>query len=165
MYDKRPRLAPSSYIGQRRCFLTFCVDARHHAFVDAARILSVWLEFLRAATECDVAILAYVFMPDHVHLLVEGRSVGSDLRTFSGLAKQYSGYRYSTAIGRRLWQPSYYDRLLRDEEATWDVIAYICANPLRKQLATNCAEYEFLGSGTMTREELLQGLSVHTGQP
>ena len=92
-------------------------------------------------------------MPDHVHLLVEGRDATSHMCSFAHLAKQRTAYVYTKATGRRLWQPSYWDHVLRDEESTWDVARYICDNPVRKGLVERWDLYEFTGSGVMTREE------------
>ena len=52
-----------------------------------------------------------------------------------------------------------YDRVIRDEESTWDVIRYIIDNPLRGGLVSDITQYPFLGSGVMGRDELLQELS------
>ncbi len=94
-------------------------------------------------------------MPDHVHLLVQGRDAASDLRAFVHLAKQRTAFVYARTSRRKLWQPSYWDRVLRDEESTWSVIRYMCDNPARAQLVRTAREYEFLGSQVMTRDELL----------
>ena len=39
-------------------------------------------------------------MPDHLHLLVEGKSADSDAKQFIARAKQYSGFYYSRRTGR-----------------------------------------------------------------
>src|SRR4051794_39786856 len=66
------------------------------------------------------AILAYCFMPDHVHVLVEGLREDSDCKRFSSRAKQFSGFYYAQRYGRTLWQRYGYERVLRNEEATID---------------------------------------------
>ncbi len=47
---------------------------------------------MRAASENEFDVIAYCFMPDHLHLLVEGKSDRSDGKPFIARAKQYSGY-------------------------------------------------------------------------
>ena len=103
-------------------------------------------------------------MPDHVHLLVEGTAETSDMREFVKLAKQKSAYGYSQSGGGRLWQPSYFDRVLREEESTTDVIAYILENPIRAGLTSTFGEYEFAGSATMSMSSIAECLSARTGQ-
>jgi putative transposase len=97
-------------------------------------------------------------MPDHLHLLVEGTDAASDVRAFVHLAKQRTGFGYSRACSRRLWQPSYWDRVLRDEESTWSVIRYICDNPVRAGLVDQAHEYAYFGSELIDRETLLREL-------
>ena len=48
-------------------------------------------------------------------------------------------------IRGRLWQRGYYERVLRDEDHTRDVIRYILQNPVRAGLAKSPDEYPFLG--------------------
>ena len=99
-------------------------------------------------------------MPDHVHLLVEGLNDSSDLCAFVKVAKQRTGFAYTRSTLRRLWQPSYWDRILRDEESTWDVIRYICENPVRAGLVERVEDYQFLGSQLIVRDELIRELTV-----
>ncbi|MBA2259144.1 MAG: transposase [Acidobacteria bacterium] len=160
MYNRRPRLQGFLYTGFRRYFLTFCTDGRHKVFTNPSTVACVREQILSAAHAQGVAILAYVFMPDHVHLLVEGKREDADLKSFVHLAKQKSGFAYSRSHHRRLWQASYFDRMLRDEEDTWDVIRYIVMNPVRANLVTTFTQYAFLGSAVMERDELMQELAA-----
>jgi putative transposase len=113
-------------------------------------------QIMRAAGENAFEVAAYVFMPDHLHLLIEGRSESSDLRRFAHAAKQYSGFAYKRSTGKRLWQPSYYDHVLRDDDDTWGVARYLVGNPIRAGLVQNAAEYPFLGSSIVGVKELLE---------
>ena len=85
-------------------------------------------------------------MPDHLHALVEGRSPDSDLRTLVRRMKQYTAYYFKQEFGHRLWQRYAYERVLRDDEQTAAVIAYILANPVRAQLVRSVCEYPYIGS-------------------
>jgi REP-associated tyrosine transposase len=105
-------------------------------------------QILQSASAHDFSIPASVFMPDHVHLLVEGLAASSDLKAFVKLAKQKSGYQHSRDCGQALWQPSYYDRALRDGESTLSVMWHILSNPVRASLVAQCEDYSFLGSTT-----------------
>ena len=74
----RPRqpqhLRVFDYIGFHAYFLTFCTFERSPVFITADAVALVLEQISRAARDCSFAVLAYCFMPDHVHLLVEGRS-------------------------------------------------------------------------------------------
>jgi REP element-mobilizing transposase RayT len=102
--------------------------------------------FLRAGAREGFEILVQCFMPDHVHLLVIGTRLDSHLPRFVNSAKQHSGYQFARATGTRLWDKGYYDRVLRDSEATEAVAQYILSNPVRAGLVASVADYPFLGS-------------------
>jgi len=156
MLPKRPRLKIFDYVGPHRYFLTFCTRERRSIFTTADAVDLVLQQILRAASETAFVIIAYCFMPDHVHLLIEGTAPDSDLEEFCKLAKQYAGFYYKQRYHESLWQPSFDDRVLRDDEGTWSVARYIVNNPLREGLATRADEYPFLGSCVVGKRELLE---------
>jgi putative transposase len=122
-------------------------------------------QILTSALRRGFAILAYVFMPDHMHLLAEGTREDSSMTSFCDLAKQKSAYEHSRKYQTRLWQPSYHDRVLRNEDATWDVIRYIVNNPVRANLVVDYRDYPYFGSGVMSREELIRELASREVRP
>jgi len=75
-------------------------------------------------------------LPDHLHVVAEGRADDSHLPSFAKLAKQYSGYYYRDKATGRLWQDGYYDHVLRDNETTVKVVRYVLENPVRARLAS-----------------------------
>ncbi len=93
-----------------------------------------------------MALVAYCFMPDHVHLLVYGTSETSDLRAFVVDFKKVTGFEYRQRHGRHLWQRGYFDRILRDDESTEAVVRYTLENPVRGGLAGQLGEYPLAGS-------------------
>jgi hypothetical protein len=52
------------------------------------------------------------------------------------------------------------DRVLRSDEATFDVVRYIFENPVRAGLVRSPADYPFLGSDVWSVEEILAGLEA-----
>jgi putative transposase len=92
------------YLGLYRYFLMFCTHQRHQAFVAAERVDLVLMHILRTSTEQGMAMIAYCFMPDHVHLPIEGTEPASDCRAFIARAKQFSGFYYAKTFRERLWQ-------------------------------------------------------------
>lgn len=95
-------------------------------------------------------------MPDHLHLLAEGREAGSDFTKFVSEAKQRSAYASRPWVRGRVWQEGYFERVLRDDEQTFDVARYIVQNPVRAGLVTSPMEYPFLGSDTLSIRELVE---------
>ncbi len=91
-------------------------------------------------------IWAYCFMLDHIHLLIEGEKPEADMRRFVRLFKQKAGYWFSAIYHDKLWQPGYYERVLRNDEDTLIVARYIWENPARKRLVEHFMDYPYLGS-------------------
>jgi len=146
----RPRrLQNFSYIGRRRYFLTFCCAERRDVFTDGAVVELARTQISTTALHERFAILAYCFMPDHVHLLVEGMTDAADLRRFAKLAKQRSGALYARRFGQALWQQGYHERVLRDADDAPAIARYILENPVRSGLVANPHEHpcSFVTSG------------------
>jgi putative transposase len=94
-------------------------------------------------------------MPDHLHLLVEGKSPSSDGRDFIKRSRQYSAFYYSRAFGMKPWQRYGYDHVLRDDEKTVVVARYILNNPIRAGLVKRIEDYPYCGSLEWPLEALL----------
>lgn len=143
---RRPRLPSFSYRGRFRYFLTVCARDRNECFRDGALVKLV-INVLRGCSNQEgFSVWAYCFMPDHLHLLVEGRQQESDLRRFIFKFKQKSGYLVSREYGLSLWQKSYYDHILRPEEDIREFCRYIWDNPVRGGLVEHYREYRNSGS-------------------
>jgi putative transposase len=155
MRTTRPRLDPALYVGFQRVFLTFCTSQRAEYFAAGDVVDDVMQQILPVAADSRAAILAYCFMPDHLHLLIEGESESTDALAFVHQAKQRSGFAFSQRRMKKLWQPSYYDRVLRDDEAAISVARYIVENPVRARLVESPGAYPYLGSPKYTMEEIL----------
>jgi putative transposase len=161
--SRPPRLHASLYFGCHRYFLTFCTHLRYPRFTEAALVDLVREDILHMSQACAIAVNAYCFMPDHLHLLATGTTANADLKRFVHLTKQRSGWRFSRSSQQRLWQEGYYDRVLRADDGTPAVISYIVNNPLRARLVDSPVDYPFWGSMTHTRAELLSYIQ-HAGE-
>jgi putative transposase len=148
------------HLGPYRYFLTFCTFQRQRAFEAADRVLLVRTEFRRAALEYRFVLLAYCFMPDHVHLLVEGHAENSDGLQFIRSAKQYSGFHYQRTFGVRLWQRYDFERVVRNSEDSLSVARYILENPVRARLVTRVEEYPFLGSDVYSTATIIEAVEL-----
>ena len=153
--SRPPRLEGFDYRGGYRYFLTICTYPRRVVFNDPSVIDLVMDQIRFTTAEQQTENIAYCFMSDHLHILVAGASESSDLRTFAKLVKQRSGWRFARRAEGRLWQPGYYDRVLREEDATAAVVKYIIANPVRAEIVESPLDYPHWGSALYTREQLL----------
>jgi putative transposase len=134
-----PRLHSFSYEGSYAYHLILNTRGGLPPFEDG-RLVATCVECLvTSASRYGFEIVAYCFMPDHVHLLVAG---GQDapLVRFVQHFKQATGHRHPG-----LWQRSYYDHILRQEEDVEDVARYIWANPVRAGMVENVSAYPYSG--------------------
>jgi putative transposase len=154
--SRPPRLRKFEYRGFHSYFLTFCTHRRHAAFAAPAIARLALEQILRSAARFKFAVFAYCVMPDHVHLLVHGRSTDADLRRFAKSAKQSCGQSYRRHAQCPLWQEGYYDRIVRPEEDLSGVARYIIENPVRAGLAHAAIDYPFVGSELWTVREILE---------
>jgi REP element-mobilizing transposase RayT len=139
-----PRLPSFDYLGVYRYFVTCNVLDRREVFTSDAPVACVREQIVRTCTECEFEEIALVCMPDHVHGLFEGTSDGSALVPFMKLLRQRAAVAYKKLERRRLWQPGYFEHVLRDEEDTRDVAFYIIANPVRKGLVEKPEDYPYV---------------------
>jgi putative transposase len=145
-YKKRIRLKHFEYKGNYRYFITLCTYDKKPIFTSKSSI-SWLIDVLRKQSKTfGFKIWAYCFMPDHLHLLIEGEKSDSDMKRFISSYKQHTGYHYKKKTSSRLWQINYYEHVLRSEEDTINVANYIFANPVRKGIVEDYTQYEFLGS-------------------
>ncbi len=95
--------------------------------------------------------LVYTFclMPDHLHFLVrpeiDGRSVLAFTDRFKGKTTNLS---WSCGWTGHLWQPRYYDHMIRSDESLRAIASYILDNPVRKRLVASAEEWPWSGEGT-----------------
>jgi REP element-mobilizing transposase RayT len=152
---RRPRRVDGfPYIGYQRYFLTTCTAFRRQLFVDPPLVAAVVEQMMHNAERFEFAVLAYVLMPDHVHVLVEADSERSDFPAFVKRFKQTTGFAYRRDTGQPLWQHGYHERVLRNDEATETVVRYILENPIRARLSAELGEYPFAGSSKYNLDAL-----------
>jgi putative transposase len=145
-----------SYVGPHRYSLRFSTFKLQPLFLNQAHVDLIRFQIQRSATENRIAVVAYCFMPDHLHLLVEGEQPDSDCLQFIARAKQYSGFSFAREFKSRLWQRYGFERVLRPEESSQIVARYILENPVKAGLVARVEEYPFVGSFVHALPELLE---------
>jgi hypothetical protein len=82
---------------------------------------------------------AWVVMPNHVHVLFTPQQpIGPIINTW----KSYSALQIHRQLERTgsLWQPDYFDRLIRNDDHFNNAVAYIESNPVKAGLCATPAE-------------------------
>src|SRR5215208_5329370 len=105
MADRRPpRLVADCYRGCRRYFLTICTHGRREWFTSAECVGCVERQLLRTSAAYRYEAVAYGFMPDHLHGLLEGVAEDSDFLKFVSMFKQRTAFAHKRRTGQKLWQ-------------------------------------------------------------
>jgi putative transposase len=146
---KKIRLVRGEYVGKRIYFVTICAVQRRSIFHDSARAKVVIDELKRVADRMNVLVHAFCVMPDHVHVLVEGKTADSDLVKFVAQWKQSTGYVFRHDLPPRFWQRRFYDHVLRRAAESESVAWYIWMNPVRRGIVAAPQTYPFSGSFTV----------------
>lgn len=155
---KHPRLKGYDYSGPGGYFLTICTDKKKQLLSEiVGRGLAPAAVHLLPAGELvaeelgklegrfpGLVIEQSVIMPNHIHLLLRvpagasprptGERSGVNVIDVVRVLKSMTTRRWNAlrgTAGQKLWQPSFYDHVIRDEGdylTKWD---YISANPAR----------------------------------
>jgi len=98
-------------------------------------------------------MLGWVVMPNHVHTLFRVEP-GSSLSAILKSWKAYSAAQINKDRGRSgsLFQPDYFDRMIRDEEHYFKTMRYIEENPVKAGLVALPEDWRF--SSAYTRKHL-----------
>jgi|CXWL01.1.fsa_nt_gi REP element-mobilizing transposase RayT len=136
------------------------IQARSAAYFVTFATRKRWIlpETVRAAVlthclhdhESKILMHAAVVMPDHVHLLFStlGAADGEPftLAEIMSSIKGASAHTVNKLLSRKgpVWEEESFDRLLRRDEKLREKAEYICANPIRANLAAHEDEWPWL---------------------
>jgi len=157
---------------------------RGYAFLQAERTCQ-WLADAidEARKELDFALWAYVFMPEHVHLLVWPRQPVYDVRDILQRIKEPVGRKAvkhmqtqaarwlpritvqrGRRVERRFWQAGGgFDRNVTEAEIIFAMIEYIHANPVRRGLVSLAEEWKWSSCGWFEGKNSLRPDAVDFG--
>ena len=151
---KHPRLKGHNYSQNGVYFITFCVkdkremlgrvdvgrgilDAPFVELSEYGKALNDSIEFLNN-NKTEIDIVNYVIMPNHVHLIViingqHNGASGMPRPTNALIPKLVSSIKRFTnkQTGFNLWQHSFHDHIIRNDEDYLRIWQYIDENPAR----------------------------------
>ena len=144
--ERKHRLQREAYKGRIRCAFTIGVHNKRTLFVSdyISRTVEDMLLDALVKTNCDAHV--YLFMPDHAHLLIEGKLEESDLWQSIVNFKRKSGYWLTRNHPSEEWQKDFYDHILRKDEDLMKQVRYILGNPVRRGLVEDWKTYPYKGS-------------------
>ena len=127
-------------------FFTFSTVGREPFFAREEFCLILVQSIVRAKAKHNFAVLAYVFMPDHIHLVIFPLNEVYDMSEISKSIK----LSFTKAAQRRglvehvIWEPGGgYDRNVYTQKERLEKIRYTHLNPIRNGLAEDLTSYRW----------------------
>ena len=93
--------------------------------------------YRQARAERPFATLALCVLPDHLHAVWRLPEGDTDYPARWQAIKA----RFTVAIGRRVWQPRYWERMVRGPDDLERHVAYVHANPVRHGLVRSMDDW------------------------
>ncbi len=122
-------------------FVTTVTDGRRPLFrsVDVAQDMVDTLNYYQ--DRGDYTLHAFVVMPDHLHLLItpHHKTISDVLRNIKSWAAK--SMRDRTGVAGTVWQASFHDTVIRNEDHFKKAADYIHWNPVQAGLARKPGEY------------------------
>jgi putative transposase len=153
-------LARENYLGRQSYFVTICCDFRRPYFDEAVVAQGVVDLLIECAARDSFQLHAFCLMPEHMHVLAEGGDDRSHLREFIRVFKLRTAFAFRKSHGRRLWEMSYYEHILRGSDSVEAVATYIWWNPVRRGLCERAEDFPFSGSRTVDWKRRCSGGSL-----
>ncbi|MFZ1322279.1 MAG: hypothetical protein WAT71_12055 [Ignavibacteria bacterium] len=101
---------------------------------------------LNELSENDCESLIHLFMPEYLHLVLEGKNEDSNVINAVNMFKQKTGFWICNNSIQIKWQKDYHDHIIRNNEDLKNHIDYILCNPVRAKIYESWQEYPFKGS-------------------
>jgi len=146
MIKARPRRFDIFYIPEPVFFITFCT--RDRAAIPNLQLgHDAFRGYAKRGRDQNIAVGRYVLMPDHIHLFVKGDANFVLSRWIGGMKRAIT-----VALGchsGELWQPGFFDHVLRSDESYVEKWNYVLQNPVRAGLVSDATEWPFQGEVVM----------------
>jgi REP element-mobilizing transposase RayT len=123
-------------------FVTFCTRDRRRINSLAKAKIALERYAAKALDKFNVAVGRYVIMPDHIHLFVRGDERFALSPWVGGLKRAVS---IALNVRRGLWQPGFFDHILRSDESYSEKWQYVRENPVRAGLVQHSDEWRYQG--------------------
>ncbi len=132
--------------------VTTCTHGRAALFEDYPRARAAAAAIVSTASLRDSRLLAWVLMPDHLHMLLQ---LGKE-DPLSGLVNRIKARSAKATLrvdGKtgRIWARGYHDRAIRRDEDLLSAARYVIANPCRAGLVERPGDYPFWDAMWLTQ--------------
>jgi REP element-mobilizing transposase RayT len=131
----------------RITFITIHAYNRLNPFVNDPINQMVIRRLHSEQTRLNCRVFVYCLMPDHLHFLISPNQDGVSILTFTNQFKgKTTNLSWDLGWQGKLWQPRFYDHIVRADENLRAIAEYIIANPVRKDLVSTPEDWPWSGS-------------------
>jgi putative transposase len=130
-------------------FITTCVAGRRALLASDTAHEILREEWHGLRERHGWAVGRYVVMPDHVHFFaIPLPDAGKPLAVAMGRWKEWTAKRILRALGTEapLWQPEFFDHVLRSDESRAEKWDYVRQNPVRAGLVAKAEDWPYAGA-------------------
>jgi REP element-mobilizing transposase RayT len=146
-HRQKIRLDPEMYrTPNLPCFVTIATKRKQAMFSHQDLAENLLLLLRTACEEHNIPPYAYCIMPDHVHLLLSASQTKGIIKFVREIKSRSARMAWQHGYGGSIWQRSFYDHFLRQDEDCRTVANYIIHNPVRNGIVENWGDYPFSGS-------------------
>jgi putative transposase len=121
---KNIRLKQYDYKSDGYYFITAVCDSRNNIFSGKEKLVETELKDLEQKS-IGIKLDYFIIMPNHVHIIFifqySPLALGEVVRRFKA--------KVSHTLGQNVWQPNYYEHVIRNEKALGKIREYIVNNP------------------------------------
>lgn len=128
-------------------FVTFNTYQRKSLLANE-RVLSVFYKYADKGQDCAIGVGCFMIMPDHVHVFVR---ISGDISLGSWIKglKHLLGFEIRREVLpeqiKNVWQPGFFDHVLRSDESYREKWGYVRMNPVRKGLVAKAEDWPYHG--------------------
>ena len=156
--ERHHRLPRECYRGQITVVFTACILKKRPFFLSNKIVDPNVAMLARALVKNKCIAPVYCFMPEHLHVMIQGQADDSDAWQAMVDFKQRSGYWFWVNCCITRWQKDFYDHIVRKSEDLGAQVRYILENPVRRGLVKHWWEYPFLGAIGCDLGEIIDSL-------
>lgn len=139
----------------RPFFVTTATLNRRNIFSEPTNAHLLLECLYRTRHHYNFKLLSFVIMPDHLHATIvpsPRNDISDVMRFLKGRHARLHNLAHDAA--GTVWQASFHDHGIRDEESLWQIVRYIEANPVVDGLASNACRYPFSSANALCPTDL-----------
>ena len=155
MKHKHLKRLDNVFVEQPVFFITTCTHNRRR-ILDNKTMHDVCIEVWKNSEGLyGWSVGHYVIMPDHVHFFCSPEEDGKKLEVFVGKWKEWTA-KYASRrqkVDMPLWQPEFFDHVLRSGESYEEKWRYTHDNPVRAGLVEDASDWPYQGELNQFRHD------------